>query len=248
MDNDQKAAFSLFISDLHLSEDRQDLVDAFTRYCHERAKSAERLYILGDLCDAWVGDDDDSPIADMIRTNLRFLISSGTKVSLMVGNRDFLMGEQLAKDCGIDLLADPTVVKLYGNNVLLLHGDSLCTDDDEYMAFRSQIQSPDTKALLMSQSLEERRLLAAELRQQSQSANASKTMDIMDVNNDAVLSSFSQNHVDTMFHGHTHRPKVHDYEINGTSSARYVLGDWDTNGWEIYADASMFKLQSFSLR
>lgn len=247
MPDPEEKTFSLFISDLHLSEDRQDLCDAFTRYCNERARTAERLYILGDLCDAWVGDDDDSAIAGLIRSNLSGLVASGTAVSLMVGNRDFLMGEQLAADCGIALLADPTTVDLYGTSVVLMHGDSLCTDDDEYMAFRGQIQSPETKALLMSQSLEERRALAIQLRQQSQSANATKAMDIMDVNDASVDECFSSFGADVIFHGHTHRPKRHLYEWAGGTRQRYVLGDWDRLGWEIVADDSAFMLQSFTL-
>ncbi len=237
---------SLFISDLHLSPQRPDLCDAFERYC-ERARQAQSLFILGDLSDAWVGDDDDSATATLIKDALARLVESGTQVKLMSGNRDFLMGQQLAADCGLTLLNDPTVVELYEQNLLLMHGDSLCTDDAEYMAFRAQIQNPDTKALLMTQSLEDRRNLAKQLREQSQSANAVKAEDIMDVNQEQVLAQLRQASVDVMIHGHTHRPQVHDFKLDGTDAKRYVLGDWDKRGWHIVATTESLKLESFEL-
>lgn len=234
---------SLFISDLHLSPQRQDLCDAFQRYC-DRAVGAENLYILGDLSDAWVGDDDDAETALLIKSTLRKLVDAGTNVQLMTGNRDFLMGQQLADECGLTLLKDPSLVEIYGRKLLLLHGDSLCVDDAEYMAFRAQIQNPDAQALLMTQSLEDRRNLAAQLRQQSQSANATKTEDIMDVNQVEVSRQLQAHNVSLMIHGHTHRPNIHEL---GDGSKRYVLGDWDTLGWHIIANEENMRLESFNL-
>lgn len=248
--------YSLLISDLHLSPSEPALCRAFQAYCQNRATKAEALYILGDLSDAWVGDDDDAETAKLIRSELKKLANSGTQVYLMTGNRDFMMGQQLANDCGLSLLDDPCTVDLYGHQVLLTHGDSYCTDDQEYMAFRQQIQNPMTRQMLMSKSLDERRAIAVQIRAQSKSANATKSEDIMDVNQDAILQAFAEHDITTMIHGHTHRPDSHQYPviIKGveTIATRHVLGDWLvqdglTTGWEIRADQQGFTLEQFSL-
>lgn len=247
---------SLLISDLHLSPGEPALCGAFQAYCQNRARQAEALYILGDLSDAWVGDDDDAETATLIRSELKKLVDAGTQVFLMPGNRDFMIGQQLANDCGLSLLDDPSIVNLYGYQVLLTHGDSYCTDDKEYMAFREQIQNPMTRQMLLSKSLDERRAIAAQLRSQSKSANASKAADIMDVNQEAVMQAFAEHEVITMIHGHTHRPDTHQYQVNikgsDKTATRYVLGDWLTadnsiRGWEIRADEQGFTLEQFSL-
>ena len=248
--------FSLLISDLHLSPSEPVLCSAFQTYCRNRAVKADALYILGDLSDAWIGDDDDSETAKLIRSELKKLVDSGTQVFLMTGNRDFLMGQQLASDCGLCLLDDPSTVSLYNHQVLLAHGDSFCTDDEEYMAFRQQIQNPATKQMLMSKSLEERRAFAAQLRSQSKSANVTKAADIMDVNQEVIMQTFAEHNVSTIIHGHTHRPDTHNYQVNikgtDTTATRYVLGDWSasedlTQGWEIRAEEQGFTLEQFSL-
>lgn len=250
------ADHSLLISDLHLSASLPLLSGAFKKYCREVACNAHALYILGDLSDAWIGDDDDDATAVMIREELKQLVEQGTAVFLMTGNRDFLMGQKLAQDCGLSLLDDPSVVTIHGQTVLLTHGDSYCTDDSEYMAFRAQIQNPMTKQMLMSKSLEERRVFAAQLRSQSKSANATKVSDIMDVNDTVVRKAFTDHNVDLMIHGHTHRPDTHEYslaidgvDIEGT---RYVLGDWQpleagVKGWHITLGNQSIELDSFYL-
>ncbi len=251
--------YSLLISDLHLSPTEPALSKAFCHYCRDIANGAQALYILGDLSDAWIGDDDDTEAADMIRSELKTLVDSGTAVFLMTGNRDFLMGQQLANDCGLTLLDDPSVVDINGHNVLLTHGDSYCTDDAEYMAFRAQIQNPITRQMLMSKSLAERRAFAAQLRNQSKSANATKAADIMDVNDEVVKKAFIDHNVELMIHGHTHRPNTHQYALtidgNKQNATRHVLGDWQTIGeqghtvaaWQVKIDAQEIKLDRFEL-
>ena len=235
---------SLFISDLHLSEERSDICAAFTRFCEQRARAAEALYLLGDISDAWVGDDDDGPVATLLRQQLRALVDAGIAVYLMVGNRDFLFGERFARDTGCTLLQDPTVIDLYGKPTLLLHGDSLCTGDAEYMAFREQIRDPGLQAMLLEKSLQERRDIAAMLRSQSKSANATKAEDIMDVSPAAVEAILDEYGVKKMIHGHTHRPAVH---TQGGGRQRYVLGDWDLRGWMIVASQAGLELENFEL-
>lgn len=217
---------SLLISDLHLCDARPDLNEAFQSFCNGHAAKAESVYILGDLSDAWIGDDDDSDTANLIRSTLASLSSRGVKVYLMTGNRDFLLGQQLADACDATLLSDPSVVALHGHDALLLHGDSLCIDDAEYMAFRAQIQNPAAQQMLLSKPLEERRQIAAMLRSQSKSANSNKAEDIMDVNAAEVSRQLRDAKVTLMIHGHTHRPAVHDIELQGTPAKRMVLGDW----------------------
>lgn len=229
---------SLFISDLHLSAQRPDITEAFVRFCAQRAINAETLYILGDLSDAWLGDDDDSDVAEVLRTEIIKLTSAGVNVFIMVGNRDFLMGQAFANECGCEILPDPSVINLYGQPVLLMHGDSLCTGDAEYMGFRAQIRNPDMQRMLLSKSLDERRGIAKMLREKSRSANATKAADIMDVTASEVVKALHDHNVDIMIHGHTHRPKIHSLFTDAeqqVEAKRYVLGDWDTQGWCITA-------------
>jgi UDP-2,3-diacylglucosamine hydrolase len=241
-------AHSLIISDLHLSAQRPDLNTAFKQFCESTACKAQALYILGDLADAWVGDDDDSQTAQFITDTLAALSASGTAVYLMTGNRDFLMGEKLAEKCGLTLLTDPTQQTIHGHELLLMHGDSLCTGDAEYMAFRAQIQNPATAALLMSKPLDERRQIAQMLRAKSQSANSNKAEDIMDVTPEEVQLAMQKNHVTTLIHGHTHRPAVHEFNLDdGNAAKRYVLGDWDCEGWMININEKSIELCNFSL-
>ncbi len=238
---------TLFISDLHLDESRPDLCEAFSGFCHHRARAAQQLYVLGDLVDAWLGDDDDGTVAALVRLELAALASAGVDVYLMRGNRDFLFGQKLARECGITLIDDPTVIELYGQNALLMHGDSLCTDDTEYMAFREKIRNPSMQQQLLDKPLNERRAIAAQLRTQSKSANASKTEDIMDVNHEAVRSALSTHHCRLLIHGHTHRPAEHTLDIDGDTASRIVLGDWDRQGWYLEVSPTLRKLVSFPI-
>ncbi len=241
---------SLFISDLHLSDQRPDITQAFKKFCVERVLAADALYILGDLSDAWLGDDDDSAIAGMLRETLKTVVDNGVEIFMLTGNRDFLMGLKFADYCGLTLLDDPATINLYGQQVLLMHGDSLCTDDTEYMKFRAQIRDPDMQEMLLDKPLSERREIAKMLREHSRSANATKAADIMDVNLAQVISQMQEHSVQTLIHGHTHRPHVHSLELpeqNIKAAKRYVLGDWDQQGWCITADKHRIDLESFPL-
>lgn len=238
---------TLFISDLHLEKDRPDLSDAFVRFCETEATHAKALYILGDLVDAWLGDDDDSEIPQLVTQTLASLSGQGVEVYLMPGNRDFLYGDDFAKASGCTLLSDPTVIELSGKTTLLMHGDSLCTDDQEYMAFRAQIRNPEMQALLLAKPLAERRAIAKQLRDQSKSANARKAEDIMDVNQQAVLDAMHEHQAQQLIHGHTHRPHVHELELNGTVATRTVLGDWDQLGWVLRVSDTQQSLEQFPI-
>lgn len=232
-----------FISDLHLDEKRPSVTRAFFRYLDTLPDDTEALYLLGDIFEAWLGDDDNNPFLDEIRTKLKATVER-LPVYFMHGNRDFLVGSQFALDTGISLLADPSIIEFHGTRYLLAHGDSLCTDDVEYQAFRSQIRNPAMQAMLLAKPLEERREIARQLRANSKMANSNKAQDIMDVNSNAVSRLMEEYSVDTLIHGHTHRPAVHDL---GDGKQRIVLGDWEDNGWELVLDQGEFSLRHFPI-
>ncbi|MCV6622800.1 MAG: UDP-2,3-diacylglucosamine diphosphatase [Cellvibrionaceae bacterium] len=234
----------LFISDLHLDESRPEVTESFLTFLKDRASKADALYILGDFFEVWIGDDDDAPLASSIQQQLLKLSQGGTAVFIMHGNRDFLYGERFCQNSGASLLSDPTLIEVAGKSCLLMHGDSLCTDDAEYMAFRQQARNPAWQEQLLSQPLEVRRQLAQQLRQQSKSMSAMKAEDIMDVNSDAVAQVLAEHNADILIHGHTHRPARHSLD-NGKE--RIVLGDWHDNAWCISADEHEIKLESWTI-
>lgn len=224
---------TLFISDLHLDESRPAVVRAFFDFLDTKAAKADALYILGDFFEVWVGDDDDAPFNRRIVERLAQL---ATPLFFMVGNRDFLVGTRFAQETGATLLTDPTTIDLYGQQVLLMHGDSLCTTDTEYMAFRQQARSEPWQHALLSKPLEERRAIARQLREQSQSMNSLKAEDIMDVTPEEVIAEMRKAGAATLIHGHTHRPARHPINIDGTPAERIVLGDWCQKRWWIEAN------------
>ena len=224
------------ISDLHLDESRPDITRAFFQFLEGPAAGAEALYILGDFFEVWIGDDDDAPLAADVARQLKRYSDQGTAVYLMHGNRDFLLGDDYARRCGATLLPDPSLVTLAGKPVLLMHGDSLCTLDKEYMAFRQQARNPQWQQALLAKPLDERRQIAAQIRSVSQSMNSSKAEDIMDVTPDEVLQVMREHGVHTLIHGHTHRPARHTLSIDGEPAERIVLGDWGDLGWCIKAE------------
>lgn len=238
---------TLFISDLHLHESRPQITRAFFQFLETRAKNADRLYILGDFFDAWIGDDDDAQLNLDVATQLKKLSDSGTRIFLMHGNRDFLMGEKFAAQAGATLIPEYTRVDLYGTPTLLLHGDSLCVDDTQYIAFRQQVRSAQWQAQVLAQPLAARRVLAAQLREKSQAMNSLKAEDIMDVNQTEVVNAMNTAGVKRMIHGHTHRPAQHPFEITGEPAERLVLGDWHGQGWAIYADEQKTELVSWPI-
>ena len=233
---------SLFISDLHLDTARPATIDALAQFL-DNNRDVDALYILGDLFEAWLGDDDDSPLAAEIRTLLKAYSDSGPRLFLMQGNRDFLMGEELCRAVGATLLADPTVIGLYGKRTLLMHGDSLCTADTDYQAFRQTARDPDWQAQLLARTLAERRAIADQLRAASKDAGSNKAEDIMDVTPDEVDRVMQHHGVDCLIHGHTHRPATHSQD----RGQRWVLGDWDQQGWYIEASPAGLELINFPI-
>lgn len=236
----------LLISDLHLEEGRPDITRAFLGLLAGRARIAESLYILGDFFEAWIGDDAMSPFQRSICQALRALSDSGTKVFLMHGNRDFMIGKAFCKAAGCTLLKDPSVVNFNGEPVLLMHGDSLCTRDEAYMRMRRYLRHPLTLWVLRHLPLSTRHKLARKLRSESRAQTRMKANDIVDVTPDEVVRVMAESGVQTLIHGHTHRPAVHDVQLDGTTAQRIVLGDWDREGWLLRIDEQGFHLESFA--
>lgn len=221
---------TLFISDLHLEGNRPEIGAQFTEFMRGEARTAEALYILGDLFEVWVGDDDPDPHYAAMKSEIRAVADSDVPVYFMHGNRDFLIGERFADETGVTILSDPTVVDLYGERVLLAHGDAYCTDDVEYQQTRAMLRNPDWQAMMLAKPLEERVAIARSARDESQTRNAMLAADIMDVNHGAVDSALNDAGVDTLLHGHTHRPDVHTFRIGNRDCRRIVLGDWYDQG------------------
>ncbi len=221
---------TLFISDLHLDPDRPALTGLFFDFLAEYATAAEAVYILGDLFDAWIGDDDDGALGNEVTQAIRKVTESGTPVFLMHGNRDFLIGETFARRSGCTLIDDPLRIDLYGTPTLLLHGDSLCIDDHDYQRFREQVRAPDWQNEFLAQPLQRRREIVADLRRRSREETARKRADILDVNTAEVERVMRAYGVSQMIHGHTHRPDIHDHFIEGEPAVRIVLGDWGERG------------------
>lgn len=243
---------TLFISDLHLQPSQPELLRACLDWLETHAHGIDALYLLGDIFEVWVGDDDDAQWLETISAALRAVNASGTAIYFMHGNRDFLLGEQFATRCGMQLLPESVVVDLYGHPTLLMHGDTLCTEDREYLVFRAQVRNPQVQQMLMSQTLEERRALAAMLREKSKMAASNKADDIMDVTADEVIRVMEANGVDRLIHGHTHRPARHDLSVSGSGKVaeRIVLGDWRANdrAWYLRAENNgAIELVEFSL-
>lgn len=229
---------TLFISDLHLQPSQPRLLDACLRFFDEHVRSAEALYILGDLFEVWIGDDDDATWLNDFAYALQQLHATGIQLYFMHGNRDFLVGKNFADRCGMKLMGDSQVIDLYGRPTLLMHGDTLCTEDKEYLAFRAQVRNPQWQQQVLAAPIEQRRQLAAQLRAQSKMAASNKAEDIMDVTPAEVMRVMSDNKVDLLIHGHTHRPARHALMIDGKSAERIVLGDWreDDGMWYLRAE------------
>ncbi|HWN38204.1 MAG TPA: UDP-2,3-diacylglucosamine diphosphatase [Gammaproteobacteria bacterium] len=217
---------ALFISDLHLTAGDAETTRRFVEFMAGPARAARDLYILGDLFEAWIGDDDDDPRLAPIVAALRELTDAGVSCALMHGNRDFLLGPRFCAATGARLLGDYERIVLFGQPVLLTHGDLLCTDDTRYMALRSELRSPNWQRDFLARPLDERRQIASDLRQLSATEIAAKDEYIMDVNQAAVERTMRDHDVTLLMHGHTHRPAVHRFELGGRPAARIVLGAW----------------------
>jgi UDP-2,3-diacylglucosamine hydrolase len=222
---------ALFISDLHLSEERAAANERFIAFIEGKARSAAALYILGDFFEYWIGDDDlDAPFNAVIAGLLRGLTGSGVPVYLMHGNRDFLLGEGFCRATGAVLLSDPTVTEIQGERTLLAHGDTLCTDDHDYQAWRRVARSREWQAEFLAKPREERRSIVLGLREKSKAVIQAKTADIMDVNEAAVVQALRTHGVHRLVHGHTHRPGRHAHAADGWRGERWVLPDWYGTG------------------
>ena len=233
----------LFISDLHLS-DQTPSIETGLNDLMTRERGVESLVILGDFFEAWVGDDDDAPLAVRVKELLRRVSLAGCEILICRGNRDFMLGQQFATDIGGTLLADVTAMEVAGAPALVLHGDTLCTDDADYQQFRSFVHSPDWQAEMMGKSIGERRELAQQLRSLSIDAASNKPEDIIDVNASAVAELMSDHDVGRIIHGHTHRPARYDL----VSGERIVLGDWTAQqGWLLRENGSDLTLEQFKL-
>ena len=229
---------TLFISDLHLEETRPDITDAFLAFLKTRAMGVEQLYILGDFFEAWIGDDERTPLQEQVARALKAVNDSGTRIFLMHGNRDFLIGEDFCQRAGATLLDDPTVIDLYGTPALLMHGDSLCTADVEYQKFRANMRNPQMQKMMLARPLKDRQQMARQLRELSMAKNQGKTEAIMDVTPEEVIRELEDHGVQLMIHGHTHRPAIHQLVANGQEAQRIVLGDWDHHVWWLEATSS----------
>ncbi|MDA9842034.1 UDP-2,3-diacylglucosamine diphosphatase [Gammaproteobacteria bacterium] len=232
-----------FISDLHLSEKTPELTQAFLKFLNESKEACTHFYILGDLFETWIGDDDNSPFNTKIKEALSAFTANGPETFFIHGNRDFLIGDLFAKDTGIKILPDPFSFMIDGQKIVLSHGDFLCTDDVDYISFRSQVRGKDWQIAFLSKSLDERLQIAASLRSDSKAATAEKSNEITDVNNEEVINFVSKHKPDLFIHGHTHRPNIHDVG----SSKRIVLGDWGDYGWFLTFDNQEFNLEKFSI-
>ena len=245
---------TLFISDLHLDATRPAITELFGRFVRREAKSADALYILGDLFEAWVGDDDPSEVGAFVAATLREVADAGVPVYFIRGNRDFLIGQDYALRAGFRVLPDPAVVMLYGKPTLLMHGDLLCTDDVAYQAFRTQTRDPAWQAQFLAQPLQARLAFAAQARAASQAHQARlregdndvRFETVTDVTPATVEATFARYGIDRMIHGHTHRPNVHKLQVNHRDCERIVLGDWYEQGSVLRVDANGYRLETLS--
>lgn len=236
----------LFISDLHLAPERPDIIGLFERFMDEQAATASALYILGDLVEYWLGDDDEARGLAGAFSKLKQASDRGLKIYLMHGNRDFLMGQKLAKRIGCQLIDDPYIASLHGQRTVLMHGDTLCTDDVDYLKLRMLLRNPAWQQDFLSKPLAERIMMAKALREKSEQETRNKSADIMDVNSAAVEQAFIRHDVQLMIHGHTHRPHIHSLMVSGKPAVRIVLGDWYTRGSYLAFDAKNdFQLVTF---
>ena len=234
---------TVFISDLHLCKDRPQINELFFDFL-EDIKQTSALYILGDLFEVWIGDDSVSAEDQTVISGLKKLTQSGVPVYLMHGNRDFLLGEEFAKQTGCQLIPEPTIIDLYGTLTLLMHGDTLCTDDISYQQFRSMVRNEQWQSGFLSMPIEKRLEIAAQYRNESKSHTKNKSPEIMDANQQTIESAMRGNNVIRLIHGHTHRPDIHHFKLDGNDAQRVVLGDWYEHGSVLVVDENGYDLKT----
>ena len=232
-----------FISDIHLSEDTPHLTNAFKVFLNKSKETCTHLFILGDLFEIWIGDDDNNSFNQDIKKALLDFTTDGPKTFLMHGNRDFLIGEAFANEVGISILSDPYTLDINGMKTVLSHGDFLCTDDADYIEFRNKVRSEEWQKDFLSKSIGERNEIAKSLRSGSKDATSKKPLDITDANLKTVNDFLQKNKPDIFIHGHTHRPKIHEHN----TAKRIVLGDWDELGWYFSIIENNLNLKEFKV-
>jgi UDP-2,3-diacylglucosamine hydrolase len=233
---------TLFISDLHIDASRPDITARFLKFAATELPCATALYILGDLFETWVGDEDPDPDQQSVIRALRSCTDSGVPCFVMHGNRDFLLGQRFCDVAGAQLLPDPIVLTLYGTPVLVMHGDALCTDDRSYQRLRATVRNPDWQRRFLALTLRQRRTIAQAARAGSQAHMAGLAYSIVDVNPASVEIAFRGARTDVLLHGHTHRPGVHSLTVDGRECTRIVLGDWYEQGSVLRWDHTGFEL------
>tara|TARA_B100001027_G_C16173783_1_gene288227 strand:- start:103 stop:813 length:711 start_codon:yes stop_codon:yes gene_type:complete len=232
-----------FISDIHLSENNPHLTNAFKVFLNESKEACTHLFILGDLFEIWIGDDDDNSFIQDIKETLIDFTLDGPETFLMHGNRDFLIGETFANEVGISILSDPYTLDINGMKVILSHGDFLCTDDSDYIEFRNKVRSEAWQKDFLSKSINERNEIANSLRSDSKDATSEKSLEITDANLETVNNFIQENNPDIFIHGHTHRPKI----LEHNSTKRVILGDWDKCGWYLSIEENSLNLKEFKI-
>lgn len=237
---------TLFISDLHLSQERPNINKLFLTFLQQTAPQAEALYILGDLFEVWLGDDMILPDYQPALEQIAATVKQGTPVYVMYGNRDFFMREQFEQLTGVKLIHEPYVIDLYGNKTLLLHGDTLCTDDVEYQKFRTMVRNPQWQDELLAKTPQERLELARKFREISKNETAQKDNAIMDVNQDTVVQTMRDNQVLHLIHGHTHRPATHQFDLDDKPAQRVVLPDWYDKGGYLAVDENGYEMHEIT--
>lgn len=238
---------TLFISDLHLSPDTPEATATLLRFLRDTAPASDALYVLGDLFEYWIGDDGlEQPLARGIAGAFRRLADRGVPVYFMHGNRDFLIGQRFASDSGMQILEDPTLVNLYGRPTLLMHGDSLCSEDVEYQGFRAMVRDPAWQLAFLARPLAERSRMAQDVRGKSEQAKQAKDMAIMDVAPQTVQDTLRRHGYPQLIHGHTHRPARHEHVVDGHACGRWVLADWYDHGSFLACDVNGCRSQPLS--
>ena len=232
-----------FVSDIHLREKRPDLTNAFKAFLNESKEACTHLFILGDLFEIWIGDDDDNLFHKDIKTTLSEFVLDGPEVFFMHGNRDFLIGKTFANEVGISIISDPYSLDINGLKTILSHGDFLCTDDSDYIEFRNNVRSEEWQKDFLAKSIDERNEIANLLRSESKNATSEKSLEITDANLETVNNFIQENNPDIFIHGHTHRPKIHQHNL----TKRVVLGDWDKYGWYLSIEENSLNLKEFKI-
>jgi len=229
---------TFFISDIHISEQYPEIGEQLIDFLENQAQQSDALYILGDLFEYWLGDDDTNPEYKKIQSALKLFTDKKTPTYFIHGNRDFLIGETFAHETGIKILSDPSIIELYGERILISHGDIFCTDDVEYQSSRKQTRDPNWQKMILEKPLKERKVFANEAREKSSIYTQKINEVLMDVNQSETNKTFEKYGLNRIIHGHTHKPAIHNSMINGELYKRIVLGDWYEQGSVLKWDQS----------